>query len=62
MRICYGYVGLTCVDGSCPIANMEKYEDCCMPVIKKCEDCSFYKGCEDCAVFDTEYCVNKDQL
>ena len=56
MSKCKGYCGLSCVDGSCPIANAEKYEEMCMDVIKKCDDCSFYKGCEDCAFADTEYC------
>lgn len=49
MKICKGYLGLACVDGSCPIANAEEYVERCMDVIKKCDDCPFYKGCEDCA-------------
>lgn len=53
---CKNYVGVACVDGSCPIANAEEYEERCMDVIKKCDDCFFYNGCEDCALADTEYC------
>lgn len=56
MSECKNYLGLACVDGSCPIANAEEYEERCMDVIKKCDDCPFYKGCKDCAFADTEYC------
>lgn len=53
---CKGYLGITCVDGSCPMANADRYEECCMDVIKSCDDCGFYKGCDDCALSGTEYC------
>lgn len=57
---CKSYVGLACVDGSCPIANAEEYAERCMDVISKCDDCFYYEGCKDCALADTDYCVNKD--
>lgn len=53
---CKGYVGVACVDGTCPKANFEEYEERCIPVVKSCRDCHFYKGCEDCALAGTEYC------
>lgn len=56
MSKCKDYCGLACVDGSCPIANAEEYEERCMDVIKKCDDCLFNKGCEYCIFADTEYC------
>lgn len=49
---CPDYVGVACVDGTCPIANYEEYAERCMPVISCCRDCFYYKGCEDCAIFD----------
>ena len=55
--VCGAYVGVACVDGSCPIANMEEYAERGMDVVRNCSECSFYKGCEDCALSDTEYCV-----
>lgn len=55
---CKSYVGVSCVDGSCPIALREEYEEACMPVLYKCEDCWMYKGCEDCALEGTKYCEN----
>lgn len=58
---CSDYVGVSCVDGSCPIANSDEYEERCMDVIKKCDDCFCYKGCEDCALAGTKYCTDKDQ-
>lgn len=39
MKQCRNYVGVPCVNGSCPIANADEYEERCMDVIKKCEDC-----------------------
>lgn len=56
MNECKDYVGLACVDGSCPIANAEEYAERCMDVVKDCSECFYYKGCEDCALANTEYC------
>lgn len=56
MFFCEDYVGLACIDGSCPIALSDEYEERCMDVIHKCEDCWFYKGCEDCMLVETENC------
>jgi hypothetical protein len=53
---CEGYVGVACVDGTCPMANCEEYEERGMDVPRGCEYCWYYKGCEDCALADTEYC------
>lgn len=49
---CPDYVGVACVDGTCPVANYEEYTERCMPVISCCRDCFYYKGCEDCAISD----------
>ena len=56
---CVNYVGATCVN-SCPdvLANEYPeygYEHC------TCEECGYYKGCNDCALYGTEMCtpVNK---
>lgn len=56
MKICDQYTGVNCVNGSCPMANAEEYAERCMDVIRNCEECFFYKGCEDCAFSGTEYC------
>ena len=45
---CKNYDGVACVNGSCQIALAEEYEECCMPIIK---------DCENCALSGTEYCV-----
>lgn len=49
---CPDYVGVACVDGTCPVANCEEYAERCMPVISSCRNCFYYKGCEDCAISD----------
>ena len=56
MEQCKQYVGVACVDGSCPMALSEEYEERGMDVPKSCKDCWRYKGCEDCALSGTEYC------
>lgn len=61
MRRCTDYVGVACVNGSCPIANMEEYAERGMDVITNCNECSFYKGCDDCAMAGTEYCLSPER-
>lgn len=58
MKICKKYVGVACIDGSCPMANADEYEERCMDVVKKCDDCFYYEGCFDCFFADTEHCIN----
>lgn len=54
MKFCSSYVGLSCVDGSCPIALQEQYadlyEDSGYPVIKNCKECHRYFGWDACAL------------
>ena len=64
IKHCKNYVGVSCVDGSCPIANAEEREEReerCMDVIRKCKDCWMYKGCEDCGLNGTEYCEETEK-
>ena len=56
MSRCKSYVGVSCVDGSCPVANREEYEERCIPLCNSCRECWYYRGCEDCALDGTEYC------
>lgn len=58
-KICDGYCGVSCVDGSCPIANYEDYEERGYDVVHNCSECYLYKGCEDCCFKDTEICVRR---
>lgn len=58
---CKGYVGVSCVDGSCPIANADEYAERDMDVVRDCNDCHYYRGCEDCALLETKYCNSKDE-
>lgn len=46
-KVCPGYCGLACVDGTCP--KIENIRYCC-------EDCWLYKGCEDCCFNGTDMC------
>ena len=34
LRVCPSYIGVACIDGSCPKANKEEYEEYCIPVVK----------------------------
>lgn len=58
MKRCKDYCGVACIDGSCPKANSEEYKERCMDVVKKCDDCHYYQGCNDCAFFGTDMCSN----
>lgn len=49
---CVNYVGLACVDGSCPAALDEFHS----LEAADCENCFYYQGCADCALADTEHC------
>ena len=55
-KYCPGYVGAACVNGSCPAAIREEYEERAMPTVKHCRNCFMYRGCEDCALYGTEHC------
>lgn len=57
MKKCKNYCGVKCVDGNCPIALREEYEERCYPVVEDCGECHYYKGCEDCAF--SEECKDK---
>ena len=48
---CVNYVGLSCVDGSCPAALDEFHS-----LKADCENCFYYQGCIDCALAGTEHC------
>ena len=50
------YVGVSCVDGTCPKARADDYEEYSAPVGFNCDDCWLYKGCEDCALYGTNEC------
>lgn len=52
---CERYVGVTCVNGSCPNAIADKYPEYGYEHFS-CYQCVYYKGCEDCALEYTEYC------
>jgi hypothetical protein len=58
---CKGYCGVACVDGRCPIALY--YEDFTLFEKKppSCEDCFYYKGCEDCCFDGTDMCERKNE-
>lgn len=56
---CQNYVGVACVDGSCPKAWQEEYEERGIPIIRSCRECGYYKGCEDCALEGTEHCYER---
>ena len=46
--VCPNYCGVTCVNGTCPVALGECHITC--------DECPYYKGCEDCA-----FCNDLDQ-
>lgn len=57
MEICKGYCGVACVSGCCPMALSDEFIERGYDVIKSCEDCFYYKGCEDCCFENTSMCI-----
>ena len=55
-KTCHSYTGVACIDGSCPKAWQEEYEERGMDVPKSCIDCWYNLGCEDCALEGTQHC------
>ena len=45
---CEGYCGVTCIDGTCPMANRDEYAERGYDIVHNCDECAYYKGCEDC--------------
>ena len=57
MTRCEAYCGVACVDGSCPLASRLDYYDRGYDTINDCDECHYYKGCEDCCFDgDIDYC------
>ncbi len=56
---CENYVGITCVDGGCPMALKDEYAERDYDVVHSCDECIYYRGCEDCALAGTEHCVKE---
>lgn len=54
------YVGLACVNGSCHNALANEYSDYGYEHCT-CEECGYYKGCNDCGLYGTDMCtpINK---
>ena len=48
MERCPNYTGVTCINGSCPMALREEYEEYGIPITWSCDECNYYKGCDDC--------------
>ena len=45
---CPNYTGVSCIDGSCPIANSFEYEEYGCDVVHDCSECWCYRGCSEC--------------
>ena len=50
------WVGLRCIDGSCPVANREEYEERGYDVVRSCADCPEERKCEICYFEGTPDC------
>lgn len=57
IKLCRRYLGVHCIDGSCPRAMEEEYADRCMDIVTSCEECPFYYGCVDCGWWGTSICI-----
>lgn len=48
MKRCPSYTGVSCIDGTCPIANRDEYQEYGIPIVWDCNECHMYRGCDDC--------------
>lgn len=55
-KMCADYVGITCIDGTCPKANIDEYMERDYDVVRECYDCSHYYGCEECYWYRDDQC------
>lgn len=60
MEFCTSYVGVSCIDGSCPMAQSDRNGFSVKESMHICLECWHYKGCEDCALNKTNMCTRKD--
>ena len=56
---CESYVGVSCVDGSCPMANAEEFMERGYDIVHNCSECGYYHGCEDCAFNGMSECCEQ---
>ena len=61
MKRCKGYCGVSCIDGFCPVARQDEYAERDYDIVHNCNECHYYRGCEDCYFNDKpEYCSKKE--
>lgn len=53
------YVGLRCIDGTCPMAWAEEYEERGMDVVRSCRDCPEIPSCASCYFQGDDTCERK---
>lgn len=56
---CPEYCGVACVDGTCPKAHKDEYEEYGIPVIWTCDECHLYAGCEDCTGYGCDEALKR---
>lgn len=57
---CKSYVGLACVDGSCPKIDHDEFGGYIRPIVNSCCECGLYYGCEDCYFEGTSECPREE--
>ena len=53
---CINYVGVTCVNGSCPNALANTYPEYRYEHVD-CKEFGYYEWCTDCALYGTDMCA-----
>lgn len=62
IKVCPNYTGVTCVNGSCPMAWAEERQEYGIPLVHSCDECTYYKGCEDCCFSGENGCEIDEKL
>lgn len=60
-RTCPNYLGVACIDGTCPKANADEYAERGYTVVHSCDECHYVEGCTDCYWADREDLRTQDK-
>lgn len=48
IKVCSDWCGSDCVNGSCPVANFQEFQERCYPLVHSCSECYLVKSCDSC--------------
>lgn len=62
MKKCRNYTGVSCVNGTCPVALIDEHAERGMDIIRSCSECHYYEGCDNCIWQDNNACKIREKI